>query len=100
MSKRAESSADGEPNRPVPSAQCFNRSVPSAQCFNLDGTYLSAADYERIIRRLLETRLDAAVVAIKGKTVCDEVTELRILARTGDATGEAVLDSVAAFFAA
>ncbi len=75
-----------------------DRSVPSAQCFNIDGTYLDAADYERIIRQLLETRLDAAVVAIKGKTVCDEVTELRILTRTGDVTGEALLESVAAFF--
>lgn len=72
--------------------------MPSAQCFNIDGTYLDAEDYERVVRKLLACRLDAAVVAIKGKTVCDEVTELRIITRTGDESGEALLDSVADFF--
>lgn len=78
--------------------EAADRSIPSSQCFNLDGTYLSAADYERIIRKLLENRSDATVVALKGKTVCDEVTELRILTRTGDQNGEALLDSVAELF--
>lgn len=79
-------------------SEARDRSIPSSQCFNVDGTYLDAADYERIIRKLLATRADAAVVAIKGKTVCDEVTELRIITRTGDQNGEALLESVAEFF--
>jgi len=90
--------APAAPHVACMSLEARDRSIPSAQCFNIDGTYLDAADYERVIRKLLACRIDAAVVAIKGKTVCDEVTELRIITRTGDSNGEALLESVAEFF--